>query len=282
MTVDRQSPHSASSEPNNPQSKDVSGEGPPEAPYVPPPDISLPQPDDPGFILFDEGDQPPTRYSWDQDGPTADSPKFFRGFVIGVISSAILAAVLFFVLTQRQVLVVSSPGIETEPAGPPSVEVPSPSISPELPSAGSAEPVASEAPPDPAGPPPLSSSEDDSNALGATAQTTTEPAADDPVADVPEDVSPRVTDSGEVELAIARRFLSEDRPSASAAAARFLWTAVEKGNGRAQILLAGLYARGEGVNQSCDQARVLLRAAAKKGNDEASQELARIIRNGCA
>jgi TPR repeat protein len=67
----------------------------------------------------------------------------------------------------------------------------------------------------------------------------------------------------------------------SATATRYLWAAVEKGNVQAEITLADMYARGEGVTKNCNQAQVLLRAASKKGSNEASQELAQLIRTGC-
>jgi TPR repeat protein len=49
----------------------------------------------------------------------------------------------------------------------------------------------------------------------------------------------------------------------------------------AELTLAELYIRGEGVPKNCGQARVLLSAAAKKGNQTASEELAQLVRNGC-
>lgn len=48
-----------------------------------------------------------------------------------------------------------------------------------------------------------------------------------------------------------------------------LWRKVQKGNTGAEIELAKLYLQGTGVAQSCDQARVLLLAAAKKQSSEA-------------
>jgi len=76
--------------------------------------------------------------------------------------------------------------------------------------------------------------------------------------------------SGQEELAQAQRYLDQrDMTSAS----RWLWRAVGKQNTHAEVLLAGLYARGEGVPQSCDQARLLLSAAAKKGAADAAQQL---------
>jgi hypothetical protein len=64
-------------------------------------------------------------------------------------------------------------------------------------------------------------------------------------------------------------------------AVRLLWVAVAKGNSGAEVVLAGLYRRGDGVTQNCNQARVLLTAAAKKGNRSAQDQLEDLDRTGC-
>lgn len=66
-----------------------------------------------------------------------------------------------------------------------------------------------------------------------------------------------------------------------AEAARLLWTAVEKGNSNAEVALAELYRLGQGVAQNCDQARVLLNAAARKGNPEGTRHLQLFEQSGC-
>lgn len=66
---------------------------------------------------------------------------------------------------------------------------------------------------------------------------------------------------------------SEDVPS--------LWTSVENGDTRAEVVLANRYLRGEGVPQSCAQARVLLEAAVKRGSAEAQQKLDELAQGGC-
>ena len=60
-----------------------------------------------------------------------------------------------------------------------------------------------------------------------------------------------------------------------------LWAAVALGNTSAEVTLAKLYLIGGGVTKSCDQARVLLQAAAKKGNGEALDKLSQINQQGC-
>jgi TPR repeat protein len=62
---------------------------------------------------------------------------------------------------------------------------------------------------------------------------------------------------------------------------RALWSEVGQGNTSAEVTLAKLYLIGGGVTKNCDQARVLLRAAAKKGSSEAITKLSQITRQGC-
>jgi hypothetical protein len=66
-----------------------------------------------------------------------------------------------------------------------------------------------------------------------------------------------------------------------AEAARFLWIAVERGNSNAEVALAELYRVGQGVTRNCDQARVLLTAAARKGNPEGVKHLQLFEQEGC-
>src|SRR6202140_1817109 len=60
-----------------------------------------------------------------------------------------------------------------------------------------------------------------------------------------------------------------------------LWTSVENGDTHAEVMLANRYVRGEGVPQSCAQARVLLEAAAKRDSAEAKQKLDDLGQAGC-
>ena len=64
-------------------------------------------------------------------------------------------------------------------------------------------------------------------------------------------------------------------------AIRLLWVAVEKGNTSAEIDLAELFRQGRGVAKNCDQTRILLTAAARKGSAEARKQLEAFRREGC-
>ncbi len=66
-----------------------------------------------------------------------------------------------------------------------------------------------------------------------------------------------------------------------AAAAQWLWKAVAKQNPTALVLLSNLYLEGDGVARSCDQARILLVAAAKKGAPNVTPQLRKLEQNGC-
>ncbi len=84
----------------------------------------------------------------------------------------------------------------------------------------------------------------------------------------------------QTELAAGREFvpgkpkhLSEDLAS--------LWNAVENGDTSAEVQLANRYITGDGIGKNCDQARVLLQAAAKRGNELAAKRLTELSNSGC-
>jgi len=60
-----------------------------------------------------------------------------------------------------------------------------------------------------------------------------------------------------------------------------LWAGVRKGYVPAEVTLADLFRRGDGVEKNCDQARVLLVAASKKGSLDARQMLEHMAEQGC-
>ena len=55
---------------------------------------------------------------------------------------------------------------------------------------------------------------------------------------------------------------------------------MSKGNGQAPVLLADMYAQGKGVTKDCEQAVLLLKAAAKKPNPAARSKLASMYATG--
>jgi len=88
---------------------------------------------------------------------------------------------------------------------------------------------------------------------------------------------------GAEELAVAQRYLSgaTGQRRDTAEAAKWLWKSIAKHNGQATLLLADLYLKGDGVPKNCDQARVLLDSAARKGLQGAGERLRNLPAFGC-
>jgi len=88
---------------------------------------------------------------------------------------------------------------------------------------------------------------------------------------------------GQAEYLQALQILrSAGRSSEVPAAVQLLWSAVEKGNTGAEIDLAELFRTGRGVAKNCEQTRILLSAAARKGSAEARARLEEFQRQGCS
>jgi hypothetical protein len=89
--------------------------------------------------------------------------------------------------------------------------------------------------------------------------------------------------SGEQELSIAERYLSgaDGKRRDTAEASQWLWKSVAKHNDKAAVLLADLYLKGDGVSKNCEQARVLLDSAARKGTSGAGERLRNLQAFGC-
>ena len=88
---------------------------------------------------------------------------------------------------------------------------------------------------------------------------------------------------GAEELAIAESYLSGTQGKArdSSEAAQWLWKALGKQNATAALLLSDLYVTGDGVARNCDQARLLLDAAARKGVPGAGERIRDLPNLGC-
>ena len=88
---------------------------------------------------------------------------------------------------------------------------------------------------------------------------------------------------GEQELSIAKQYLSgaDGKRRDTAEASKWLWKSVAKHNDKAALLLADLYLKGDGISKNCDQARVLLDSAARKGTSGAGERLRNLQAFGC-
>jgi hypothetical protein len=89
------------------------------------------------------------------------------------------------------------------------------------------------------------------------------------------------SEPGQSEYSQAEQLLRANSGVGTADAVQLLWISVEKGNPNAEIALADLYWQGRGVPKNCDQTRILLAAAARKGNPEARRRLERFQQEGC-
>jgi hypothetical protein len=90
-------------------------------------------------------------------------------------------------------------------------------------------------------------------------------------------------DGGSAELLIAEQYLdgTEGKARDANEAAKWLWEAVAKQNIEATERLADLYLSGEGVPRNCEQARMLLDAAASKDGKRAAAGLRHLRASGC-
>ncbi len=94
--------------------------------------------------------------------------------------------------------------------------------------------------------------------------------------------TPVITRPSTPEFARALAYLRDDGSGRDpSTASQWLWAATRKGDTAANIVLADLYIRGDGVPQNCAQGRVLLLAASQKGNDEATRKLQEFDAAGC-
>jgi hypothetical protein len=99
----------------------------------------------------------------------------------------------------------------------------------------------------------------------------------------PEPIVAPLLGNGSEELAVAESYLNGTRGKTrdTSEAAKWLWRSFGKKNGAAALLLSDLYVRGDGVPQSCDQARLLLDTATRKGTAGAVERLQNLPARGC-
>lgn len=124
-------------------------------------------------------------------------------------------------------------------------------------------------------------------AAGSSPTPAKNPPSSEPVEPPPAAVRPQISrqtlppgGAAEPQLAAGRELVAGKprRPPEDVAS---LWIAVENGDTSAEIVLANHYASGDGVDKNCDQARVLLQAAAKHGSEAATKSLAQLAASGC-
>jgi PilZ domain len=109
------------------------------------------------------------------------------------------------------------------------------------------------------------------------------PAPVTPLAGITPPSSPEASpDAGQSEYLQAMQLLrGRNSGTDTPEAVRLLWIAIEKGNPSAEVTLADLYWHGQGVVRNCDQTRILLTAAVRKGSSEALKRLQQFQQEGC-
>ncbi len=235
----------------------AAGPAPPEAsPSSGSPRIESPEPD---WQWLRER----TLLNYGAANETKNGPKFLVGSLIALV----IIAGAYFAWQNRsrwmhEPVSASSNGAETAQAPPSSnlgIPAPTPAVSPPAADAKSTTSAATTAePPRPSSSTPVAS-----------------------VATSPQAAPAAAPAGGSDELDQGRRYLEGNGvPRNSWMASQWLWKAVAKQNTEAALLLSDLYTRGDGVPRSCEQARVLLVASAKKGSAVAAQKL-RSVESGC-
>jgi hypothetical protein len=216
--------------------------------------------------------------------PTRSLP--YRAFV-GILFTLIIGGLGFMAWRGMQ----NSKGLSASPAPPPSVkESPGPAMPAAQPPATEASntSVASQKQAEPLPTAPASSAkqqEQGPRQPEPVAEKATLPVANSEkvVQPAPAPSTQLSTGNGSEEFAVAQRYLSgtngEKRDPAEAS--KWLWKSIAKHNTQATLPLADLYLKGEGVSKNCDQARVLLDSAARKGVSGAGQRLRNLQAFGC-
>jgi len=216
---------------------------------------------------------------YDLDGTSDQSPSRPYRVYIGIALAVILLALGYMAwrgsqATQSSAQVSAPPPAATTdtaaPATPPAPKVEQPAqTTPPPPNAGVASPTKS------------TDAGNKSEPSGRNIEAATKTPATDPTASNPPEPASR--GNGNEELAIAQRYLNGGSGLSrnSAEAAQWLWKSVAKHNSAATLILADLYLKGDGVSKSCDQARVLLDSAARKGVSRAGERLRNLQAFGC-
>lgn len=214
---------------------------------------------------------------WQYESSSPSQP--FR-FYIGIVLAAMLAGLGYMAWRG------------TEGTLPHQVSSPPPAVVPEATAPSPRQPAAA---PEPAAPSANNSGNNSAEAPAArnTAAAKT-PATDDSAPKRPAKVTAtrehakaaRAEESsgkGAEELSIAERYLSgaQGERRDTAEASKWLWRSVAKHNEQASVRLADLYLRGDGVSKNCDQARMLLDSAARKGIPAAGERLRNLQAFGC-
>ena len=206
-------------------------------------------------------------------------PRFVRGVATGIIVAVLILLPLMYVFNFRQEFgrslirlgerIVSSPPSQSQADQP----VTPPDKQPDNRQADVTPSAATD--------PQTSKASSDS----AEAAQPQQPAPPQPDPSDAQTSTPAPAPSANAESAAIRRSQATPPPASfplsTPATPNELWTAVSHGDTNSEVALARLYLTGHGVPKSCKQARVLLQAASQKGNQDAINELRRVLIRGC-
>jgi len=246
----------------------------------------------PGWPAVDDTPPPAFVRGFSAENLPAESPRLNRAAAAGIISLALAVILVALVLSFRrevgetlirlgQQLAGEQQPLPTSPAQNPA----SPAASPVRNDPAPASLPASNPSPSSSGQPSASTAQSQpatspTQTPDVTAQSTPDRASTiRQVEDLP---APEDGGSGQKEFDQAKIILKGiHRQRDIQMAVALLWTGVRKGYVPAEVTLADLYARGDGVQRSCEQARVLLKAAIQKGSPEGRRRLAQLRQQGC-
>jgi hypothetical protein len=214
-------------------------------------------------------------YRDDQTGDIRNDQPALRSYRVYVgIAVAIVVFVVGYIAWRG--MQATLPSAHVEPLAPPAVTTPPAAPEPTPPSASKTnapnlKPSANQQTAIPSHPDPESAQASARSSGDKTAQI------------APPTTPGTLVGSGAEELAMAQRYLNgtDGQERDRTEAAKWLWRAVAKHNADATLLLSDLYLKGDGVGKNCDQARVLLDAAARKGVKDAGDRLRHLQAFGC-
>ena len=215
----------------------------------------------------DEGD-----HSWAYEPEPAHPYRFYLGAILAVIILVLGYMAWRGMQTSQNAHQITAPPpapVNDTSSAPPSSTDASPTTSPSNPAQKAVTASPSTGPVSPPAAP-----------KKAEAENIPEPAAAKPTATAP---ATTASGNGSEELGLAQHYLNGTNGQGrdTAEAAKWLWKSIAKHNGEATVLLADLYLRGDGVPKNCDQARVLLDSAARKGIGGAGERLRNLQAFGC-
>lgn len=212
---------------------------------------------------LDRSDSAPPASSGAPDGSRLRNSTFARRAANAVIVAFFLLLPFVYLFNFHHSFGRSLIGGDQRSSGPPAVP---PNVPGDSSTAKSAPPPAVSLPSTAA----LGSASDSGSATGAT------PAGSG--GSSPQQTSPAASNDALAVLSAS----GAPGPDTSTPSISDLWLAVQRGDVDSEVALARLYLSGTGgVSKNCEQARVLFKAAAKKGNADAQHELDNLPVQGC-